>query len=326
MSGTLEFVDQHLDKADLDRRLELALEASGIGIWQHNGTTGEIAWDDRLRNLYGLAPGASASSWINLVHPLDRLKAEHDFLEALRLKSHYSSRFRIIRPDGEVRHIQSRAHYHQNQNGDALMIGAEWDVTADVLREEELRTRTLELEALRREAERAAASDHLTNLPNRRALDAFIGSQPGTNVTTRAALHIDLDDFKSINDEHGHEAGDEHLRKFAKGIRMMVPSEAFAARLGGDEFVVLLPSASVQSASLLASSLIALAASLSSQLHAGSGAASIGISMGSGGWQQHIVASDEALYEAKRSGRGKYVLRDGSEVYRGRSSDPVLAR
>jgi diguanylate cyclase len=296
-----------MNNADLGRRLLLALEASGIGIWEHNATTGEIVWDDRLRALYGLEPG-DAPAWIEFVHPDDRMRAEADFTEALERRSDYSSRFRIVPRTGGIRHIRSRAHFHQSDNGDALMIGAEWDVTEDVQREEELRRRTLELEALRREAERAASHDYLTQLPNRRALQSFINAS-AASPATRAALHIDLDGFKSINDQHGHEAGDEHLREFAQGMQNMLPPGAFAARLGGDEFLVLLRSASIESATLLASSLIMLAASLSDRLEPPAGAASIGVSIGQSDWVRHIQVSDAALYAAKHAGRGRYVVR-----------------
>ncbi len=301
-------MSQRLEIVELNRRLELALDASGIGIWQHNATTGEIVWDARLRHLYGIGP-EDPPNWIALVHPEDRPRAHADFLTALERQSDYSSRFRIVQPDGAIRHISSRAHFHRDENGDSLMIGAEWDVTLDVLREEELRRRSLELDALRREAERAATTDYLTDLPNRRALHVFIESRPLATGLRRAVLHIDLDDFKAINDRYGHEAGDQHLRRFALALRVMVPEGAFAARLGGDEFIVLLPSASIESASLLAATLVASAGSLGSHLQPDIGSASIGLSIGTGDWAQHIAASDAALYEAKRSGRGRYVIR-----------------
>lgn len=100
----------------------------------------------------------------------------------------------------------------------------------------------------RREARiaRLAARDPLTALYNRRALEVRAGpffkavdsAQPG------ALLLIDIDNFKLVNDLHGHVAGDRLLIALSEMIRTVLPERALAARLGGDEFVILLCGAS----------------------------------------------------------------------------------
>lgn len=100
----------------------------------------------------------------------------------------------------------------------------------------------------RREARiaRLAARDPLTALYNRRALEVRAGpffkavdsAQPG------ALLLIDIDNFKLVNDLHGHVAGDRLLIALSEMIRTVLPERALAARLGGDEFVILLGGAS----------------------------------------------------------------------------------
>jgi len=100
----------------------------------------------------------------------------------------------------------------------------------------------------RREARiaRLAARDPLTALYNRRALEVRAGSffkavdsaQPG------ALLLIDIDNFKLVNDLHGHVAGDRLLIALSEMIRTVLPERSLAARLGGDEFVILLCGAS----------------------------------------------------------------------------------
>ena len=99
-------------------------------------------------------------------------------------------------------------------------------------------------ERYRREQQiaRLAARDPLTALYNRRALDLraprllaqVSPSQPG------ALLLIDIDNFKGVNDHHGHTSGDRLLIALSEMIRSLVPQGALAARLGGDEFVILL--------------------------------------------------------------------------------------
>lgn len=94
--------------------------------------------------------------------------------------------------------------------------------------------------------EQLAARDPLTSLFNRRALEAFAPRLVDTVTESRPGglLLIDVDNFKQVNDLHGHGAGDELLQLLGELIRSTVPSDAFAARLGGDEFIVLWQNAS----------------------------------------------------------------------------------
>jgi diguanylate cyclase len=90
------------------------------------------------------------------------------------------------------------------------------------------------------EARRQAGTDHLTGLPNRRALAAHMDGL--TRDRRRAALILlDLDGFKAVNDGLGHDAGDELLRRLGDRLRPALRPEDVLFRLGGDEFAVLLP-------------------------------------------------------------------------------------
>jgi diguanylate cyclase (GGDEF)-like protein len=90
-----------------------------------------------------------------------------------------------------------------------------------------------------------ANHDQLTGLPNRTALYRLLADTiDGTDETTGAAvLHIDLDDFKVVNDTFGHTAGDELLVEVARRLRAVAGIAGTAARVGGDEFVLVLPDA-----------------------------------------------------------------------------------
>ena len=86
-----------------------------------------------------------------------------------------------------------------------------------------------------------AAHDHLTGLPNRRYLDNHLAAQsgPGRRAGDRlVVLFIDLDDFKPVNDQYGHQVGDEVLRTIARRLRNTSRDDEVVARYGGDEFVV----------------------------------------------------------------------------------------
>ncbi len=150
-----------------------------------------------------------------------------------------TSQFRIIRPDGEIRHIRSRAKYFIDGQGEACFIGAEWDVTEDVQRNEQLAMERETADRSRAESKHAAEHDHLTGLKNRRAFDAAFLELPTGPNDAAAICHIDIDRFKEINDRFGHAGGDAILQRFALVLSATVANDEIAARLGGDEFAIL---------------------------------------------------------------------------------------
>lgn len=92
----------------------------------------------------------------------------------------------------------------------------------------------------RSRSERLATTDALTGLWNRRQLEAVVRQALNEAFPNLNWLGVDLDRFKSVNDEFGHEAGDKVLRVAAQRIQSVAGPDAFVARVGGDEFVVLL--------------------------------------------------------------------------------------
>jgi diguanylate cyclase (GGDEF)-like protein len=93
-------------------------------------------------------------------------------------------------------------------------------------------------------AELRAATDALTGLPNRRAIDDHLKrllAQAGRSLTPMSAILLDLDHFKEINDTYGHERGDEVLAAVGALMRSELRGGDFAGRNGGEEFIVMLP-------------------------------------------------------------------------------------
>ncbi len=94
----------------------------------------------------------------------------------------------------------------------------------------------------RRKARKSALTDELTGLPNRRAFSGHIEQyfrDSGSKAETKVAMLLfDIDNFKLVNDEHGHEGGDQLLRAFSERILEAVGPECLFARLGGDEFAI----------------------------------------------------------------------------------------
>ena len=104
----------------------------------------------------------------------------------------------------------------------------------------ESRRVTDRLIAAERAATARASTDELTGLANRRTLSAALDNLLSLDEQSFAIMQLDLDHFKEINDEYGHHAGDEVLRRVAQVLKGVVRGNDVAARIGGDEFVLLI--------------------------------------------------------------------------------------
>jgi diguanylate cyclase (GGDEF)-like protein/PAS domain S-box-containing protein len=114
-------------------RMKLATDSGGIGIWDWNLACDTMLWDDWMYRLYGVAPHANLGThdvWRRHLHPEDRAAAEAAIREALDGIRPYDIEFRIVRPDGGVRHLRGTATITRDAEGRAVrMVGANWDVT-----------------------------------------------------------------------------------------------------------------------------------------------------------------------------------------------------
>lgn len=161
----------------------------------------------------------------------------------------------------------------------------------------------------------SAMVDHLTALPNRRAFQAGLArliSEAERDRTQLALLMIDVDQFKSLNDQHGHEVGDEALVAIGKAIRRVMREGDLPARVGGDEFTIVLPSCTVEEAKRFGER---LRASVEASRLGANGEVPLTVSVGATSHvpemsQQHLIkAADEALYRAKRAGRNRVAVK-----------------
>lgn len=153
-----------------------------------------------------------------------------------------------------------------------------------------------------RDLERLAEEDPLTGLPNRRAFQAALENARARAVRVPyGTLMLDLDGFKALNDQCGHEAGDEALRQFAYQLRAAVRDSDFVARLGGDEFVVLVTGAGEPVCRELAER---LSAELVVELDRGATRRKMTASIGWAHSRRHgdrtLAEADSAMYKEKR--------------------------
>ena len=160
-----------------------------------------------------------------------------------------------------------------------------------------------------------ALSDPLTSLGNRAMFADRLRQAALTtrrNAQSFAVLVLDLDDFKQVNDRHGHDAGDRVLQRIAARLLAFLPESDTIVRLGGDEFAVLLPNLTARAdAMATADRLIELA---SQPIALGNFEVKVGASVGIAVYPEHsstvdqlLTAADRALYAAKRQGRGRAV-------------------
>lgn len=309
--------------AQVSRSLKLALEISQIGVFERDLESQVTVWDDRLMAIYGLedVPRILPEGlWETMVHPDDLGNVLAQIDKHLETRDSFAYEYRIVRPDGTLRHLRARGAPFTDSNGRRKLIGANWDVTSDVgLRLELERAKTLaearngELEVAKARIEHNALHDYLTGLPNRRYLDdklETLASECGRDGSGLALLHIDLDRFKQINDTLGHQAGDTMLKHAATTLLGTIRKNDFVARIGGDEFVVVshLESPKDNIARLADRIITELCKPVKCEGHVSRIGASIGIASAVGSEidaKQLLLNADIALYRAKSRGRNR---------------------
>lgn len=179
-----------------------------------------------------------------------------------------------------------------------------------------------EVETARRAAHDLAFHDPLTGLLNRRrftevAQEAIAAARAAGRPL--AAVLLDLDDFKLVNDRHGHAGGDRLLQAVARclggGVRGGVRGGDAVARWGGEEFALLLQGADAEGAAQVMQRVRAAVAALRVEGEAGAFGctASIGIAtLGAGGFDDLFVRADKAMYRAKRGGKNRVMLAEAA--------------
>lgn len=177
--------------------------------------------------------------------------------------------------------------------------------------EARIEQRTLELTAANRQLEELALTDTLTGLPNRRAAIRRLQAEWKTGWSQDrplACIMIDMDGFKTINDDCGHDVGDEVLIRLARCLKEAVRSDDTPCRLGGDEFLIICGRTPLSGAMQLAEQLRRAVHSM--RVPAGQGTRSVSISTGvavrgpaMAEPDDLLKAADEGLYVAKRRGR-----------------------
>lgn len=182
------------------------------------------------RQLFGADRDVHDSDSFAEIHPDDREYVRQAFRETVLSGQGQQLEYRFVTAEGETRHMESHGSVIKDQHGQvSRVVVVSHDIT--------------ERRCLQEQVRQMAFHDALTGLPNRRLFDdrfnlAMVTSTRSNNFG--ALIFLDLDNFKQLNDSHGHDAGDRLLAEAAGRLKHCVREMDTVARFGGDEFVVML--------------------------------------------------------------------------------------
>ncbi len=303
----------------LIERFDLAARAARLGVWDWEIREDRLTCDDLLFDLYGRKREEMAFTsyhdWLSVIYPDDIASTASAMREALYGRKNLDIEYRVVLPDGAIRHLAAYAHVVHDAEGQPLrMTGINYDVTERKRQEEELLASRLELEKGNHRLteanamlEHLASTDALTDAWNRRHFEQSVKVEMGRAQRYNHPLSLlmfDIDHFKQVNDVYGHQSGDQILSVIANLVRANIRESDSLTRWGGEEFIVLTPELAIDDAARLGEKLRMLVAEYNFA-EVGVVTVSFGVAEFHAGenldtWIKH---ADEALYAAKLAGR-----------------------
>ena len=275
----------------LNKRMSLAADVAHIGVWEWNLENNELIWDDWMHRIYSVPKHEFEdyyTVWSNMVYAddVEELKAQID--DAISAESEFHAQFRIQVDKGRIRYIRADGLVEGNK-----MFGINIDITEQVLAEKKINE--------------LANQDSLTGLANRNLLSTFIELEFARIERTQLkcfCLYFDLNKFKPINDNYGHNIGDEILIEVANRLKRLCRSSDLAARMGGDEFVLIVTN--VESVFEIKELINRVQCSIEKPIETTKGVMSVGASIGyscypdeASNLDELIHTADERMYQVK---------------------------
>lgn len=312
--------------AEANAYLKLTESTAHVGHWYLGNDYTSLVWSDEVYRIHGVEPreaeldhniDLAEDSSLALYHPEDRERVRATLLGAMERGEGFSYEARIVRPDGSTRYVSSIGHPRYDATGmfDGL-FGTFQDITQQTETLEALqiaRSQALDEASV---AQRLAETDELTGIANRRKIMEVLrsASRVARRGNTQLTIAIiDINHFKAVNDRHGHQTGDEVLKRVAGIMSGQLRPTDYVGRLGGEEFLVVLPGESGGNGYQI---IERLRVRIASETWGVAGLTSVTVSAGlatlagEGDIDDALRKADLALYRAKECGRN--VLRSAA--------------
>lgn len=243
----------------------------------------------------------------NYIHPDDVADVRNSF-SSLKLSGEDTMQtLRMKKKDGSYVWVEISVKIINASDGTMEMVC----VTRDISDRKEIEN---ELKHAKEQAEKLAYTDYLTGVLNRRAFENRVYQEFNRVLREESSISIiitDLDYFKKINDNYGHQAGDHALREFTKCLSNMCRPYDFIGRYGGEEFIICLPNTDCEQAEIIADRMRKAVEELKIYHESDMGpvhlTASFGVSSSTPDIEEDveilILNADKAMYKAKTCGR-----------------------
>lgn len=308
---TLALMHSRAEVERLSQREQLfsiLLEGVNAALWAFDWQEQRIIYiSPAYEKIFGRSAGlllGSYKEWLDSIYPDDVEYAARSLAQVLELGAVEAREYRILRTDGQVRWLSDKCFVSRQMSRDEtpIVVGIAEDIT--------------EKKRLEGELHRLATVDVLTQSSNRRhffecADDAF--RQAREQGSPLAFLLLDIDDFKQINDSHGHQVGDRVLQQVAHAAASTLRSGDLFGRIGGEEFAAVFPGCETSLAEQIAQRLQREIQRLGF-VSEGTG---FGVTVSQGlttlraaddSLDGLFARADAAMYQAKREGKDRIVV------------------
>ncbi|CAM4307360.1 MAG: sensor domain-containing diguanylate cyclase [Paenibacillus macerans] len=281
-------------------RLKAILESVSVGIWTYDFGEMKLTVSDGFEQITGYPASLfeqSPERVTDMIHPEDQHMFFESQQEMILGRTSSVKECRILRPDGEVRWIQSRGTPYFNAMGHLVRLeGIIIEVT--------------DRKQLEETVHYLAYHDELTGLPNRTKFGEKFAECVSKGDYPLALLFLDLNNFKDVNDTYGHEAGDHLLKQIAVKLSSLIRENDMVCRMGGDEFVILLTHLDTDGVLKVVERILANLSEGCEYRGVRLGiSASVGVSFspdGGSSLEEMLRQADATMYDAKRGTTGAY--------------------
>lgn len=316
IGATIDISEQNLAEQDLrisEEKLRGLYELSPLGIALTDMNGRYVEFNEAFRQICGYPEDELKSLDYWTLTPKDYEAQETRQLESLSKTGRYGPYEKAYRQkSGELAPVRLNGMLVTGKDGQQYIWSIVEDISSRKQHEEQL--------------ERIAHYDALTGIPNRVLLADRMKQAMAQTIREQnmlAVCYLDLDGFKSINDQFGHDTGDQVLVEISKRIEATIRGGDTVARLGGDEFVVLLLGLErgKECVATLERLLEAIAQPISIKGNLFTLSASIGVSvypLDNEDIDTLLRHADQAMYAAKLSGKNRYYLHDTEQDQRTR--------